>query len=192
MAAYSNYDISSQDAMSKSEIDVTGHVTIRRDEGSVDYQPSSVDLHLDDEFAVMQSQDEPVVLDDESTYPEYEFHLQDEFVIEPLQFVLATTQEVVGLDETVYGQLWGRSSVGRLGIFVHNAGLADSGFKGDLTLELFNASPVPIILESGMSIAQMTVHELKNPSTSDYGEQSGSKYQDQSGVTPSKLHEDYS
>lgn len=178
--------------MSKSEIRVTGHVTIRRDEGPVDYQPSSVDLHLDDEFLVMQPQDEPVVLDDESTYPEYELHLQDEFVIEPLQFVLATTQEVVGLDETVYGQLWGRSSVGRLGIFVHNAGLADSGFSGDLTLELFNASPVPIELESGMSIAQMTVHELKNPSTVDYGEQGGSKYQDQSGVTPSRLHEDYS
>lgn len=192
MAAYSDEDLKREDAMTKSSIQTSGHVSIHRDEGEVAYQPSSVDLHLGDEFAVMEAQNIPVRLDDPSTYPEYDFYEDhSKFVIEPFEFVLATTQEVIELDETVKGTLWGRSSVGRLGIFVHTAGLADSGFSGDLTLELFNCSPVPYTLEAGMRIVQMTVHELKNPSSADYDEKEGSKYQDQSGVTPSKLHEDY-
>jgi len=192
MPAYSGYDYAKENGLSMSEVKDNGHVHITRngDEHSVDYQPSSVDVHLGDEFLIQKEQKRPVLLDDEDTYPEYTTQYTEEFMLHPGQFVLATTEETVALDSSVVGYLWGRSSVGRLGIYIHNAGLIDAGYEGDITLELLNVSPNTIALQSGMSIAQLTVHELRTPSNNDY-DTKGGKYQSQSGVTPSRLYEEF-
>jgi len=97
----------------------------------------------------------------------------------------------VSLPNGAVGFLHGRSSVGRLGLFVHNAGVVDAGYgPGELTLELYNASRNSIKLDVGMRICQMTVHEHKTDPIVGYGKQKGSKYQGQTGPTPSKLYED--
>ena len=41
----------------------------------------------------------------------------------------------------------GRSSLGRLGLFIQNAGWVDPGFQGEITLELFNANRCAIELD---------------------------------------------
>ncbi|WP_306298989.1 hypothetical protein [Bacillus sp. OV166] len=46
----------------------------------------------------------------------------------------------------------GRSSIGRLGLFIQNAGWVDPGFEGHITLELYNANRVPIELRAGRRI----------------------------------------
>lgn len=189
---YSDFDLARENGLSASDIDDSGHVTVERPDGPVDYQPSSVDLHLGEELLQMERQKRPIVVDDESTYPTYDTVEADPYVtIPPLSFMLATTEEHVTFDNKAKGLLWGRSSVGRLGLIPHTAGLVDAGYSGDLTLELVNLSPNPIELKKGMRLVQMTVHELRNPSTTDYGEQEGSKYQEQTGVTESRLYEDF-
>lgn len=55
-------------------------------------------------------------------------------------------------------QIQGRSSIGRLGIFVHvTAGFGDVGFCGKWTLELTVVEPVKVF--PGLEIAQIVYHE---------------------------------
>src|SRR5277367_1864643 len=59
------------------------------------------------------------------------------FILQPHEFALAITEEVLELDDDVLGRLEGRSSLGRIGIIVHGtAGLFDPGWVGKATLEL--------------------------------------------------------
>ena len=87
--------------------------------------------------------------------------------------------------------LHGRSSVGRLGMFVHNAGLIDPGFSGQVTLELTNAVDYDIELKAGMRIGQLTFHRMENAPDVGYSEYNSSKYNKQTGPTVSRLWEDF-
>jgi len=194
VSVYSDQTFARQDGLAKSEIRDSPAVEIHREEGDVSFQPSSVDLHLGGEFLEQKSQKQPIKVDHRETYPRYDFKGTDEdgyYHVKPGQFVLATTQETVSLDDSVVAYLWGRSSVGRLGLFVHNAGLVDSAYSGQLTLEIKNPTNNTIALKEGMRIVQMTVHELTEPSSVGYDEQVRSKYEGQAGVTPSRLHRDF-
>ena len=76
----------------------------------------------------------------------------------------------------------GRSSVGRLGLFVHvTAGFGDVGFKGYWTLELFAVQPVRVY--ANVPICQIFYHELHGNIT----EYSSEKYQDNHDIQPSLL-----
>jgi len=183
VTVYSDTDFWREQGLSKSDIEQTGSVEIRRNEGNISYQPSSIDLHLGPEFLVMREQQKPIVVDERETYPEYDYrYATPHFVIKPDDFVLGVTQETVSLASDVVAFMWGRSSVGRLGIRVHNAGLVDPAFEGQLVLELKNETPNEIALKTGMRICQMTVHELDSLPSQGYDEKVDEKYQSQSGV----------
>ena len=80
---------------------------------------------------------------------------------------------------------------GRGGVFLSNtAGLCDPGFQGRITLELSNLGTAPVALSPGMRISQLTFTELKSPAERPYGEERGSKYQDQGGPQASKIQGD--
>jgi dCTP deaminase len=187
----SDRDIRREQGLATSPITTTGAVAIERD-GSVAYQPSSVDLHVTGETLRQKPQSEPIRLDDQSTYPEYtRTHSANYIGVPAGEVVLATTEEYVSLDNTVVGFLWGRSSIGRLGLFAHNAGLVDAGYDGELTLELVNMSPNDIEIPVGTAVAQLTVHELQSVAEAGYDEVQASKYNGQTGPTPSRLYEDF-
>lgn len=166
---------------------------VTRPDGDVTIQPSSVDLHLDSKYGWFADQTRPVHVSNGQTHPSFIEQDNDDIGIITIgagEFILANTEETVSLPDGAVGFLHGRSSVGRLGLFVHNAGVVDAGFSGQLTLELYNASRNSIKLDVGMRICQMTVHEHKNKPAVGYSDQSGSKYQNQSGPTASKLYDD--
>lgn len=128
--------------------------------------PASVDLHLGD----------TLVLDGEESQHRFVFaHIL------PLEFMLATTREVVTLPDNIMAQVHGCSSIGRTGLFVQNAGLIDPGFSGMITLELFNSSSEPMRLEPGMRICQVSFAYLSSPCVRPYG-QTG-RYMNQRGAT---------
>ena len=182
--------------LSKPEIETAleqGELSIRRPAkvGDIRIEPSSVDCHLGSSVAVYDGADTQIDVADESTYPSMTtYHDVAEVEIQPREFMLAHTQEVVALPDDIVGYLHGRSSVGRLSLFVENAGLVDAGFTGDLTLELFNAGKNPIVLRRGMRICQLTLHRHDEQPDATYGAQNGNKYQGQRGPTPSRLYED--
>ena len=110
------------------------------------------------------------------------------FILQPGQFVLASTFEWVELPADIAGRLEGRSSLGRLGIIVHStAALIHPGFKGRIVLELSNLSPMAIALYPGMRVCALSFEELTSPAKNPYFKQKNAKYSQQKGVTSSKI-----
>lgn len=108
-------------------------------------------------------------------------------ILPPKGFILATTEEYIKASPKYAIYVEGRSSVGRLGLQVHNAGFVDPGFEGQITLELFNASDVPIALMPGRRICQITVLELDHETIMPYS----GKYMGQTDATASRIQQDY-
>ena len=82
--------------------------------------------------------------------------------------------------------LEGRSSVGRLGLFVHvTAGFGDVGFAGYWTLEMFCVHP--IVIYPGVELCQIYYHTIQG----DYDKYESGKYQNNQGVQPSMLYKDF-
>jgi dCTP deaminase len=84
--------------------------------------------------------------------------------LHPRHFILAATLEFLALPDHLSATVVGRSSWGRLGLIVATAVFVHPGFRGCLTLELVNEGDSPIALSSGSRIAQLTLHELGEPS----------------------------
>lgn len=112
------------------------------------------------------------------------------FVLHPHEFALATTVETVTLGAELAARIEGKSSLGRLGLLTHaTAGFVDPGFTGQLTLELSNAAPLPIVVWPGMKIGQLCFFRLTSPAKHPYGSGVlGSRYQGQVGPTASRSH----
>lgn len=129
-------------------------------------QPASVDLRLGQHFLkVDENKTDAIQLDSPVEYVEVEM---EEIVIPPLSFLLATTMEYIKLPDNLTAFVEGRSSVGRIGLFVQNAGWVDPGFEGDLTLELFNANRQPIRLQSGRRICQLVFSQMDRAASAPY------------------------
>lgn len=90
-------------------------------------------------------------------------------------------------------RLEGKSSLGRVGLLVHStAGYVDPGWRGHLTLELYNVCALPILLYPGMKISQISFYRLTTPAERPYGTPGlGSKYMEQSGPTPTRYFQEY-
>lgn len=102
------------------------------------------------------------------------------------EFLLGSTLEKVNMPNTLCGHVDGKSSIGRLGVFVHvSSGFIDSGFQGNITLEIFNCSHKSFELYEGMPICQLVFEQLTTPVQYPYGTR-GNHYQDSEGTVLSK------
>lgn len=103
-------------------------------------------------------------------------------VLQPGKLYLGRTAEKTETHGFV-PMLEGRSSIGRLGLFIHvTAGFGDVGFAGFWTLEI--AAIHPIRIYPGVEICQIFYHEVKG----DIIEYKSKKYQNNQGVQPSLLY----
>jgi len=102
-------------------------------------------------------------------------------VLEPLRLYLGRTAERTETHNLV-PMIEGRSSVGRLGLFVHvTAGFGDVGFCGYWTLEMFAVQPVRIY--AGVAICQIFYHDIRGS----FSEYASDKYQHNTDIQPSLL-----
>lgn len=109
----------------------------------------------------------------------------DGLVLEPNRLYLGRTVEYTETHNLV-PMLEGRSSIGRLGLFIHvTAGFGDVGFKGFWTLEIFCVQPIRIY--PGVEVCQIYYHTIKG----DHDEYVSGKYQDNHGIQPSLLYKDF-
>lgn len=148
-------------------------------------QPASVDLTLGREFIV----DTDVDADYRSLHTDpnsVRTIERKDITVGPGEFVLAHTRETVSIPRNIVAEVKGRSSVGRMGLTPHTAGWVDPGFEGQITLELTNHGEIPVVLYEGDRIAQMIFTYTNERAAPAYGEQEGSKYQGQTGVTDSR------
>ena len=109
----------------------------------------------------------------------------DGLVLEPNRLYLGRTVEHTETKNLV-PMLEGRSSIGRLGLFVHvTAGFGDVGFRGFWTLEIFCVQPVKIY--PNVEICQLYYHTIEG----EFEKYSSGKYQNNKGIQPSLLHKDF-
>ncbi len=111
-------------------------------------------------------------------------HIPDEgLVLESDKIYLGFTNEVIGSDKYV-PMITGRSSTGRLGLFVHiTADLVDIGFKGNFTLQLYATQKVKIY--KNMAIGQVMFWRIDG----DYKLYDG-KYKNSKGPQESAIWKD--
>lgn len=144
-------------------------------------QPASIDCRLDSHFLVVEDRNMHMIdLNSEVLYREYN---GDSIVIPPHSFLLATTMEYIKLPDNLTAFVEGRSSIGRIGLFIQNAGWVDPGFEGQITLELYNANSLPIRLEAGRRICQLVFCRMDQAALTPYK----GKYQGQRRTTGSRV-----
>ena len=144
--------------------------------------PNSYNLSLHNELLIYKNSTLDMKKDNEVeklTIP------SDGLVLETNRLYLGRTVEYTETKNLV-PMLEGRSSIGRLGLFVHvTAGFGDVGFKGFWTLEIFCIQPVKIY--PSVEICQVYYHtiegEIKNYSSQ--------KYQNNRGIQSSLLFKDF-
>lgn len=110
----------------------------------------------------------------------FEFVQQDSIVIQPHEFVLAASQELFDMPNDVCAEVKDKSSLARLGLQVFNT-IIEAGWRGRLTIEIYNNSANQIRLSKGMGIAQIVFHKLNCIPFTTYADRQG-KYQNQ-GLT---------
>ena len=146
-------------------------------------QPASIDLRLGTHFLTINEHITSMIsLDEPAQYREI---IQDVIIIPPHSFILGTTMEYIKIPNNLTAFVEGRSSIGRLGLFIQNAGWVDPGFEGHITLELYNANHVPIQLKAGRRICQLVLASLDKEATPYLG-----KYCGQHRATESRIYLD--
>ena len=110
------------------------------------------------------------------------FNLKDRnFKLEHGEFALSGTTEYLKLPDTIAGFVQGKSTIGRNGLQIECAGLVDAGFEGNITLELYNMAPWPIVLKEGQPICQIHFVYVDSPIYKDYA--ATGHYNKQKGAT---------
>ncbi len=163
---------------------------------SVQLGSCSIDLRLGKKFRIFNHSkvalidpNNPAVTSDLMT--EVEVNNGDPFILQPGDFVLATTMETITIPNNLLARLEGRSSLGRLGIVVHStASVFDPGWHGVAVLELGNLGRMPVALYPGMRICSFTFEELKHPSKHPYLERNNAKYKNQDAPIASQIAQD--
>ena len=106
-------------------------------------------------------------------------------LLNPKTLYLGRTLEYTRTENLV-PMIEGRSSIGRLGIFIHiTAGFGDVGFHGYWTLEITCLKPT--IIYPGIQIGQLFYHTIAG----NFVRYASNKYQDNTGIQPSLLYKDF-
>ena len=144
--------------------------------------PNSYNLSLFNELLVYDND----VLDMKNPNPTSRITIPEEgLLLEPNKLYLGRTVEHTSTDKFV-PMLEGRSSIGRLGLFIHvTAGFGDVGFSGFWTLEIFCVQPIRIY--PNVEICQIFYHTIEG----DYDLYKSGKYQNNKGIQPSLLYKDF-
>lgn len=147
-------------------------------------QPASVDIRLGNTFSIVEDSSTGILtFTNKIAYKKMQ---AETYLLLPGQFVLATTKEYISLPDDLTAFVEGRSSLGRMGLFIQNAGWVDPGFAGEITLELFNANRCAIELQAGRRIGQLVFARMDQAALHPYR----GKYQGQRGATGSKVYLD--
>jgi dCTP deaminase len=110
----------------------------------------------------------------------YDLRAADETCLPCAICTLLPTREWVELPMDIAGTIRCRSSFGRRGVLL-GAGFVDPGFRGQLTLCLSNMGKEDIAVKKNDRVAQLILHEVRNPGKSYSG-----RYQDSFGAVEAK------
>lgn len=159
-------------------------------------QPASYDVSLGDQFRYFRK-GAHTAIDPRKETSELtklrKLHEGETYILHPGDLVLGATVEYFEIPPDLCARVEGKSSLGRVGLVIHStAGFIDPGFKGNITLEMSNNAPLPIVLTPGMLIGQIAFQKLTNKAERPYGSEGlGSHYQGDREPTEGKTVQGY-
>lgn len=118
----------------------------------------------------------------EASFVDYE---ADHCIIPPNSFALAETMEYFEIPRDVLAICVGKSTYARCGIIVNVTPL-EPEWRGRVTLEISNTTPLPAKIYSNEGIAQLIFLRGEAVCDTSYADKKG-KYQDQFGITLPKV-----
>ncbi len=107
----------------------------------------------------------------------YDLRSNDEVRLETRGHRLVATLEMVKLSEDLIGTMYVRSSLARAGIIASLA-VVDPGFRGQLTILLFNSAREDFHMSKGERFLQIIFHQLSSKTHRPYS----GRYQDSQGI----------
>ncbi len=156
----------------------------------------SIDLRLGDTFRVFNRSQIPYFDPYNKNYSGeltsvVRVKKNESFVLQPGDFVLATTVESFQLPDNLLSRLEGRSSLGRLGIVVHStASIFEPGWRGKVVMELGNLGRIPVALYPGMRVCALTFEQVSTIADVPYHKKKSAKYIGQKSPLESKIAEE--
>lgn len=96
-------------------------------------------------------------------------------LLQPGDVILAVTREFIRMPENMCGQIFTKSTMGRMFINHMMAGYVDPGFTGRLTLELVNDGPHWIRIPYGARVVQLILSKLDQKAVAYEGRYQGAK-----------------
>jgi len=140
------------------------------------------DLHVDNQIATLREnpleQTRAVDPYDETTFFGLWLTHSLPHELPPSAAALLSTKEVVKVPPKHLGNIYLRSTFARLGIVCPST-VADPGFEGTLTLEIFNASNRPLLIRPNDAL----FHWILSPCEGEEHYMLKGRYQGQRGIT---------
>lgn len=155
--------------------------------GIVSYGLSSYgyDLRVASEFKIFTNVNSTIVDPknfDERSFVDVE---TDVCIIPPNSFALARSVEYFRIPRNVLCLCVGKSTYARCGIIINTTPF-EPGWRGYVTIELTNSTPLPAKIYANEGIGQVLFFESDEDCETSYADKSG-KYLDQVGVVPPRI-----
>ena len=157
----------------------------------------SLDLHLGNDFKTFKRTEFSVVdlktkFSIDQIMTKINVPAGKPLIIQPGDFIIATTQESIELPSDLAARIDGRSSLGRLGIVIHiTAARFDPGWRGNAVIELGNLGILPVALYPGMRICAISFEPLTSPCETPYYKKKGQKYAHQKSPRASRINREF-
>lgn len=139
------------------------------------------DFRCNNEFKIFTNVNNSIIdpLDfDENAFVD---RVGDECIIPPNSFILTRTIEHVNMPDDVIALCLAKSTLARTGCVLGITPI-EPGFKGTVTIEISNTTPLPVRIRAGMGICQMVFFRGNRRPDVTYGDRGG-KYQNQVDIT---------
>ncbi|MFH1455634.1 MAG: dCTP deaminase [archaeon] len=126
---------------------------------------ASVDLTLGKEFRFFKDH-KKINLTENYDYKKITFKKRlKKLELEPGDFVLGETKEILKLPDNVFGLLGGRTRFARLGLLIHaTASFIQPGCKNKQIFEIKNISNQTLVIKPGLRIAQLAFVRMEGHS----------------------------
>lgn len=157
------------------------------EKGGISYGISSYgyDIRCADEFKVFTNINSSIVDPKAFDPSSFVYVAGDSVLIPPNSFALARSVEHIIVPRNVLVVCVGKSTYARCGI-VTNVTPLEPEWKGYITIEISNTTPLPAKIYANEGIAQLLFFESDEVCGRSYADKAG-KYQNQSGITLPKV-----
>lgn len=155
---------------------------VRNDVISYGLSSYGYDIRISDEFQIFSRANPTTAVVDPKNFDKelLQPHKGDYCIIPPNSFVLAKTIETFRIPDDVLTICVGKSSYARCGVAVHVTPF-EPGWVGEATIEIANATPLPVKIYANEGIAQVLFFQSDEKCSVSYADKNG-KYQNQKGV----------